>query len=179
VHGWPNKPCGASTSSMTPAKRPFCSTTPSRCVVLRGGRDPHFEPHPFALERRDLEPSPHRRVERTNRGLDFCAKHVKRAGRGFTSFIYRVRVLLHAGGVTWPARSSPRGNRHRLPIETGRAGNRPSALKPSTSCATGLLSFLICMIDLPERTGVEIPELDYPSWQPFRGAPPACLVAHT
>jgi hypothetical protein len=34
-------------------------------------------------------------------GMNFCAKQVKRAGRGFTRFShYRLRVLLHAGGVT-------------------------------------------------------------------------------
>jgi transposase len=36
-------------------------------------------------------------------GTNFCAKQVKRAGRGFTNFDhYRLRVLLHAGGVAWP-----------------------------------------------------------------------------
>lgn len=41
-------------------------------------------------------------------GMNFCAKQVKRAGRGFTNFgHYRLRVLLHAGGVTWPAPISP------------------------------------------------------------------------
>ena len=36
-------------------------------------------------------------------GTNFCAKQVKRAGRGFTNFgHYRLRVLLYAGGVTWP-----------------------------------------------------------------------------
>ena len=36
-------------------------------------------------------------------GTNFCAKQVKRAGRGFTNFDhYRLRVLLHAGGVEWP-----------------------------------------------------------------------------
>jgi len=34
---------------------------------------------------------------------NFCAKQVKRAGRGFANFDhYRLRVLLHAGGVDWP-----------------------------------------------------------------------------
>jgi len=35
---------------------------------------------------------------------NFCAKQVKRvSGRGFPNFNhYRLRVLLHAGGVTWP-----------------------------------------------------------------------------
>ena len=36
-------------------------------------------------------------------GLNFCAKQVKHAGRGFTNLDhYKLRVLLHAGGVTWP-----------------------------------------------------------------------------
>ena len=37
-------------------------------------------------------------------GTNFCAKQVKRAGRGFIRFEnYRLlRVLLYAGGVTWP-----------------------------------------------------------------------------
>jgi transposase len=36
-------------------------------------------------------------------GMNFCAKQVKRAGRGFANFDhYKLRVLLYAGGVTWP-----------------------------------------------------------------------------
>jgi transposase len=49
-------------------------------------------------------------------GLNFCVKQVKRTGRGFTSFEhYRLRVLLHAGGVTWPQRPSPPRIRTRSP----------------------------------------------------------------
>ena len=41
-------------------------------------------------------------------GMNFCAKQVKRAGRGFVNFDhYRLRVLLHAGGVTWPSPIHP------------------------------------------------------------------------
>jgi transposase len=41
-------------------------------------------------------------------GMNFCAKQVKRAGRGFANFDhYRLRVLLHAGGVTWPTTIRP------------------------------------------------------------------------
>src|SRR5205085_6554663 len=41
-------------------------------------------------------------------GLNLCVKKVKRCGHGFRSFEnYRLRVLLHAGGVTWPTRPSP------------------------------------------------------------------------
>jgi transposase len=41
-------------------------------------------------------------------GLNLCVKKVKRCGHGFRSFEhYRLRVLLHAGGVTWPSRPRP------------------------------------------------------------------------
>jgi hypothetical protein len=41
-------------------------------------------------------------------GLNLCVKKVKRAGHGFVCFDhYRLRVLLHAGGVTWPSRPNP------------------------------------------------------------------------
>ena len=37
-------------------------------------------------------------------GLNLLIKKVKRAGHGFRSFSnYRLRILLHAGGVDWPA----------------------------------------------------------------------------
>ena len=49
-------------------------------------------------------------------GLNLCVKKVKRCGHGFRSFEhYRLRVLLHAGGVTWPARPSPPRIRTRAP----------------------------------------------------------------
>jgi transposase len=41
-------------------------------------------------------------------GLNLCVKKVKRCGHGFRSFEhYRLRVLLHAGGVSWPSRPRP------------------------------------------------------------------------
>lgn len=41
-------------------------------------------------------------------GLNLVIKKVKRAGHGFHRFDhYRLRCLLHAGGVTWPNRPSP------------------------------------------------------------------------
>jgi hypothetical protein len=49
-------------------------------------------------------------------GMNFCAKQVKRAGRGFANFShYRLRVLLHAGGVTWPTTISPPSIRSTAP----------------------------------------------------------------
>ena len=41
-------------------------------------------------------------------GLNLCIKKVKRCGHGFRNFNnYRLRVLLHAGGVNWPATQPP------------------------------------------------------------------------
>jgi transposase len=41
-------------------------------------------------------------------GLNLLIKKVKRAGHGFRSFTnYRLRILLHAGGVNWPATRPP------------------------------------------------------------------------
>jgi len=50
-------------------------------------------------------------------GLNLCIKKVKRCGHGFRSFDnYRLRVLLHAGGVNWPAtRPAPPRIRPRTP----------------------------------------------------------------
>lgn len=57
-------------------------------------------------------------------GLNLLVKKVKRAGHGFRSFVnYRLRILLHAGGVDWPASRPPAPRiRTRSPTETGRAG---------------------------------------------------------
>lgn len=41
-------------------------------------------------------------------GLNLPVKRIKRCGHGFKRFDhYRLRVLLHAGGVTWPSRPQP------------------------------------------------------------------------
>ncbi len=41
-------------------------------------------------------------------GINLCIKKVKRCGHGFRTFDnYRLRVLLHAGGVNWPATRPP------------------------------------------------------------------------
>jgi transposase len=49
-------------------------------------------------------------------GLNLCVKKVKRCGHGFRCFEhYRLRVLLHTGGVTWPTRPRPPRIRTRAP----------------------------------------------------------------
>jgi transposase len=49
-------------------------------------------------------------------GLNLCVKRVKRCGFGLRRFEhYRLRVLLHAGGVTWPRQPSPPRIRTRSP----------------------------------------------------------------
>ena len=49
-------------------------------------------------------------------GLNLLVKKVKRCGHGFRRFEhYRLRVLLHTGGITWPARPCPPRIRTRAP----------------------------------------------------------------
>jgi transposase len=49
-------------------------------------------------------------------GLNLLVKNVKRCGHGFKRFEhYRLRVLLHTGGITWPNRPSPPRIRTRAP----------------------------------------------------------------
>ncbi len=49
-------------------------------------------------------------------GLNLLVKKVKRCGHGFRNFEnYRLRVLLHAGGVSWPDRPRPPRLRTRSP----------------------------------------------------------------
>ena len=49
-------------------------------------------------------------------GLNLCVKKVKRCGHGFRSWEhYRLRVLLHTGGITWPERPKPPRIRTRSP----------------------------------------------------------------
>jgi transposase len=63
------------------------------------------------LKRWQAEILNHHRTGASNgptEAMNLCVKRVKRAGQGFTSFEhYRLRVLLHAGGVTWPSRPVP------------------------------------------------------------------------
>lgn len=53
--------------------------------------------------------------------LNLLVKKVKRAGHGFRSIAnYRLRILLHAGGVDWPAAGPHRRTSERaIPTETG------------------------------------------------------------
>ena len=49
-------------------------------------------------------------------GLNLAVKKVKRCGHGFRSFEnYRLRVLLHAGGIRWPERATVPPLRPRSP----------------------------------------------------------------
>ena len=49
-------------------------------------------------------------------GLNLLVKKVKRCGHGFQRFEhYRLRVLLHTGGITWPNRPTPPRIRTRAP----------------------------------------------------------------
>ena len=73
----------------------------------------------YTLERWPHEILNHHRTGASNgptEGMNLCVKRIKRAGRGFSCFEhYRLRVLLHAGGVRWPQRPSPPRIRTRAP----------------------------------------------------------------
>jgi len=77
--------------------------------LRRGGRDPHLGSHLVALEWRDLEPSPHRRVEWTNRGNEFLCQAGEEAGRASRTSITTGCASSSMPVVSrGPARSSPR-----------------------------------------------------------------------
>ncbi len=58
----------------------------------------------------------HHHTGASNQGLNLCVKRIKRCGHGFKRFEhYRLRVLLHAGGVSWPCRHRPLRTRTRSP----------------------------------------------------------------
>jgi len=82
-------------------------------VIAAGGADdvPEIRTLSHTLSHWREEILNHHRTGASNgptEGLNFCAKQVKRAGRGFANFDhYRLRVLLNAGGVTWPKPISP------------------------------------------------------------------------
>jgi hypothetical protein len=58
--------------------------------------------------------------------VNFCAKQVKRAGRGFATFKnYRLRVLLYAGGVVWPVTFKRPHSHAPIPTDLGRPVKRP------------------------------------------------------
>jgi transposase len=62
-------------------------------------------------------------------GLNLCVKKVKRCGHGFRTFEhYRLRVLLHAGGVTCPSGHHHPASEPALPTPTRRAFNRRSQI---------------------------------------------------
>ena len=71
------------------------------------------------LQRWSIEILNHHRTGASNgptEALNLCVKRVKRCGYGHRNFDhYRLRVLLHAGGVTWPQRPSPPRIRTRRP----------------------------------------------------------------
>lgn len=71
------------------------------------------------LERQPPAWHEHHRTGASNgpaEGLNLCVKKVKRCGHGFRTFEhYRLRVLLHGGGLTWPTRPSPPRIRTRAP----------------------------------------------------------------
>jgi len=88
-------------------------------VGCQGDEVPEIRSLGDTLERWSDEILNHHRTGASNgptEGMNLCVKRIKRAGRGFSCFEhYRLRVLLHAGGVHWPRRPSPPRIRTRAP----------------------------------------------------------------
>jgi transposase len=88
-------------------------------VGCTGDEVPEIRSLGDTLERWSDEILNHHRSGASNgptEGMNLCVKRIKRAGRGFFCFEhYRLRVLLHAGGVNWPRRPSPPRIRTRAP----------------------------------------------------------------
>jgi hypothetical protein len=62
-------------------------------------------------------------------GLNLRVKKVKRCGHGCRTFHhYRLRVLLHAGGITWPTRAAPPASEPAFPL------HRVAPVQPATAC---------------------------------------------
>jgi hypothetical protein len=140
-------------------------------------------------------------VERTNRGLELLCQASQKSRPGFHELqlqaarpspcrwchvacpIKPPRKTSSAPHRNWKSRKSPispqavdllRDVPHQMApeVDLGEVGRwRETKVEADLD----FLDFLIFMIDLHERTDIEIPELDYLSWQPFRGAPPAWL----
>ncbi len=105
AHGWPRNRCATSTSPTTPPTPRCCWTRPSSPAPTT--RSPRSARSARRSRRGGPRSSPTTTPARRNgptEGLNLCVKKVKRCGHGFRTFEhYRLRVLLHAGGVTWPA----------------------------------------------------------------------------
>ena len=133
-----------STSSTIPTKQPCSWTTPSLRVPVT--MCPRSAPSAHTLSRWRTEILNHHRTGASNgptEGMNFCAKQVKRAGRGFTNFDhYRLRVLLHAGGVTWPS-----------PIRPPRIAVTLSPLKPEEPLYMRRNGHKVIEVGRPPRKG--------------------------
>ena len=88
-------------------------------------------------------------------GLNLLVKKVKRAGHGFRSFAnYRLRILLHAGGVNWPATPPGAPHPNPLPVKPEGPQMRPWARRTAVSSwrlETGAMS---CVTDPAMRRRV-------------------------
>ncbi len=105
-------------------RRARCSTRPSPAAspTTSPRSAPSATPSPRGGPRSSPTTTPAPRNGPTE-GLNLCVKKVKRCGHGFRTFEhYRLRVLLHAGGITWPERPDRHASEPALPTQTRRAG---------------------------------------------------------
>src|SRR5688572_29754157 len=104
-------------TSSTARTPPYCTVTPV-IVRVRGGTRSRTSPAAgrVGVDPRAITSGPRGASNGPTEGLNLSVKQVKRCGQGFRHFEhYRLRVLLHTGGITWPARPSPPRIRTRRP----------------------------------------------------------------
>ncbi len=115
--GWPRNQFGTCISPMSRPRRPRWWTRPSPAVAEDDVEEIRSLGRTLAAWRTEI--LAHHETGASNgptEGLNLCVKRVKRCGFGLRRFEhYRLRVLLHAGGVTWPRRPSPPRIRTRSP----------------------------------------------------------------
>ena len=115
--GWPRNPSATSTSPpIAEAAATLLDKAIAGCIA---DEVPEIRSLGHTLKSWRTEILAHHDTGASNgptEGLNLCVKKVKRCGHGFKKFEhYRLRVLLHAGGVTWPSRPHPPRIRTRSP----------------------------------------------------------------
>ena len=110
--GWPRSPSETSTSPPMPRWPPLLLDKAIAGCIVDEVEEIRSLGHTLKSWRTEI--LAHHDTGASNgptEGLNLCVKQVKRCGHGFKKFEhYRLRVLLHAGGVTWPIEAPSASN---------------------------------------------------------------------
>ncbi len=133
--GWPKNRCATSISRRRRRGSRAGGQGHRRLPHRRGARDRSLG-NTLASWRAEILAHHHSGASNgPTEGLNLLVK-VKRCGHGFTNFEnYRLRVLLHVGGVSWPTSPSHLGSEPALPTQTRRVSSR-RPLRPHSGRGT-------------------------------------------